>query len=67
MLILGLDVGDTNLSFVHGIGDEMVFNVPRSLACMPIVGHLGPLLVLPDVDRATLDGRHDKGRYLTHK
>ena len=60
MSILGLDVGDTNLSFVHGIADELVFDVDvtRSLVLIPIVGHLnGPLVVLHDVDEVNYSRR----------
>ena len=34
MFILGPDVGDANLSVVHGVADELGFDVdvPRSLA-----------------------------------
>ena len=68
MLILGLDVGDANLSVVHGTADELVFDVdvPRSLARMRSVDHVeAPLVVLHDVDGVTLEGRHDKGLNLT--
>ena len=70
MVIPCLGVDDANLAFVHGIADEVVFdvNVPRLLAGMPVVGHLhGLLVVFHDVDGVTLKGRHNKGLYLTEK
>ena len=70
MLILGLDVSDANLSFVHDITDEVIFyvDVPRSLAWLSVVGHLdSPLVILHDVNGVTLECRHDKGLYLTEK